>query len=487
MPETTISPMYEINTAVYLSNLSKSYGRKIKLDNITDLELNRLVELGVKSVWLMGVWQRSTVSKDMALSNKVLMAELSELVANYSPEDVIGSAYSISDYSINQDFGGLEALKKFREQLSKYGIKLILDFVPNHVSIDNVWVKELPELFILGDKKELRDTPEDYVEIEGRIHANGRDPSLPPWTDVVQLNAFAEGYRAKSIQVLKDIVNICDGVRCDMSMLLLNRIFLNTWGDKAGKVPDREYWSEVIASTKGISPDFIFIAEAYWDTQAELIKEGFNYCYDKTLYDLLREGVSTPITQHLSNTSSYRKHLLSFIENHDENRAAETFEEEKAVAATSILLSLSGVTLLHDGQLEGYKIRIPVHVKRGSNEEVNKKLQKDYEELLAAFRDLNSKNLEKQAIKSNSDDVFAWQMSTSSGAYFIVVNFSNSKTATTLQAEDLSQSLKSLRPQLIYTSVQGGVLEVKHKDNNKLKLTMKPWQVIIYSLSKPKQ
>ena len=104
---------------------------------------------------------------------------------------------------------------------------------------------------------------------------------------MVQVNAFEPSFRPAVIELLLGVADQCDGLRCDMAMLLINNIFARTWGDRAGQMPATEYWSDVITAIKQRHPHFVFIAEAYWDLEWELQQQGFDYCYDKRLYDRL--------------------------------------------------------------------------------------------------------------------------------------------------------------------------------------------------------
>ena len=129
--------------------------------------------------------------------------------------------------------------------------------------------------------------------------ANGRDPYSAAWPDVVQLNAFSPDLRDAQVDTLRDIADQCDGVRCDMAMLMMNETFARTWGERVGAAPAGDYWPEVIAAVREGHPDFCFIAEAYWDLEWALQQQGFDYCYDKRLYDRLlhetrRGGAAAP-------------------------------------------------------------------------------------------------------------------------------------------------------------------------------------------------
>ena len=89
-----------------------------------------------------------------------------------------------------------------------------------------------------GTTADLERDPASFVEIGGRVLANGRDPYFPAWPDVVQLNAFAPALRDAVIETLNEIADQCDGVRCDMAMLVMNDVFARTWGDRVGASPE---------------------------------------------------------------------------------------------------------------------------------------------------------------------------------------------------------------------------------------------------------
>jgi hypothetical protein len=149
-------------------------------------------------------------------------------------------------------------------------------------------------------------------------------------------------------------------------------------------MPAREFWEEVIPAVKAKYPEFLFIAEAYWDLECELQQQGFDYCYDKRLYDRLRHDSADAVRQHLLADLSYQERLVRFIENHDEPRAAAAFDGRKARAAAVTIATLPGASLFHEGQFEGRRIRLPVFLNRRPNEPVDSDLQDFYHTLLAA-------------------------------------------------------------------------------------------------------
>ena len=177
--------------------------------------------------------------------------------------------------------------------------------------------------------------------------AFGRDPYFDGWADTFQLNYRHAGFREARIAELGAIADRCDGVRCDMAMLLQPAIIQRTWGDRSrpadGSPPkDNPFWPEAIAAIKRRHPGFTFAAEVYWDMEWELQQAGFDYTYDKRLYDRLVEGAATPVREHLMADPGFQERSLRFIENHDEPRAAATFSPEMHRAAATIALLARG-------------------------------------------------------------------------------------------------------------------------------------------------
>ena len=128
------------------------------------------------------------------------------------------------------------------------------------------------------------------------------------------------------------------------------------------------------------------MAEVYWDLEWTLQQQGFDYAYDKRLYDRLRDGQARPVRDHLQAGLDYQNKLARFLENHDEPRAAATFNANVHEAAAVISFLSPGLRFFHQGQLEGRKIQISPHLVRGPDEPVDRKLKESYETLLAVLR-----------------------------------------------------------------------------------------------------
>ena len=423
--------IYEINTWVWLQELSQKYKNPITLAKVPLEEWDSIADLKVDAVWFMGVWERSPAGIAIANQNKGLLEDFRRALSNFRPEDNVGSPYCVRQYVVDKHLGGPEGLAVARRELAKRGIKLILDFVPNHVAPDHPWIIHHPEYFIQGNTDDARNDPASFVETGGKVFACGRDPYFPAWPDVLQLNAFQPGLRQAVIETVAEIAEQCDGIRCDMAMLMLNNIFERTWGARAGAKPFNDYWTTVIPAIKGRYREFKFIAEAYWDLEWGLQQQGFNYCYDKKLYDRMEHGDAESVRLHLLADLSYQEGMVRFIENHDEPRAAAIFSSGKGRAAAVAILTLTGAKLLHEGQFEGRKVRLPVFLGRRPAEPVDHDLVAFYGRLLKetdrdVFRSGEWRLCERSGWPDNQShlNLVAWGWRKDDNGYLIVVNLS---------------------------------------------------------------
>ncbi len=424
--------IYEINTCVWLNELSERYKRKITLATVPLEEWDAIFALGVDAVWFMGVWERSPAGARIAREHEGLQREYRQALPDFSPEDVFGSSYCVHRYVVDEHLGGPDGLAATRKVLTEQDIYMMLDFVPNHVAPDHPWVFDHAEYLIQGNNKDLTESPNEFFEASGYILANGRDPYFPPWTDTAQLNAFHPGLRKAVIETLMSIADQCDGVRCDMAMLMVNRIFQQTWGQGVGDYPELEFWSQVIKAVKETHTDFLFMAEAYWDMEWELQQQGFDYCYDKRLYDRLVHENADTVQQHLQADITYQEKLVRFIENHDEPRSAATFDPQRLKASAIVVATLPGAKLFHEGQFEGRKVKLPVQLGKRPAENIDTNLQTFYLTLLEAaaepvFRDGEWHLCEKSGWPDNASyiNLIAWCWRKGDDRRLIVVNFSN--------------------------------------------------------------
>lgn len=379
--------VYEINAWVWLHEVCARAGVPAHLARVPPREWDAIAALAPDAVWLMGVWTRSPAGVAIALRNPGLVRSFRDALPDYTEADVVGSPYCVRDYAVDPALGGPEGLATARAELAARGVALILDFVPNHVAPDHPWTLTHPERFITGTEEDLERDPGGFVRVGDHVLALGRDPNYPAWPDVVQLDAFSPDLRAAVVATLRDIAGQCDGVRCDMAMLPMTAVFSRTWGSRAGDPPAQEYWPEVIGAVRETHPALEFMAEAYWDLEWDLQRQGFDHCYDKRLYDRLVEGDAEEVRRHLVAGVDYQDRLVRFVENHDEPRAAAAFPPERLRAATVAALTQTGARMVHEGQIEGRRVHLPVFLGRRPEEPADEDLVDFHRRLLGALAD----------------------------------------------------------------------------------------------------
>jgi len=423
--------LFQVNTRVRMSELTAALGRPASLDDIPDAELDQIAADGFDLVWYLGVWQTGEAARRVSATDPQWQEEYRRVLPDFQESDVSGSCFAVQDYHVHVDFGGDEALARLRGRLGQRGMGLILDFVPNHVAPDHPWVDEHPDFFIAGSESDLAERPQDFRRLEtaggSRILAYGRDPYFAGWPDTLQLDYGNPALQEALLGELRRIAGQCDGVRCDMAMLVLPEVFERTWG-----VTTQPFWPRVTAAVRAQSPGFLFLAEVYWDLEWTLQQQGFDYTYDKRLYDRLVEGAARPVREHLLAGLDFQDHMARFLENHDEPRAAATFPFDVHRAAAAITFLSPGLRFLHQGQREGRRVRIPMHLGRGPEEPLDEALASFYDGLLGclretSFRDGDWRLLDVRAAWPGNDSAdgfvaFSWT-GPGDGRFLVAVNF----------------------------------------------------------------
>jgi hypothetical protein len=373
--------LYQVNTRVWLTGLSAALGRRATLDDIPDLELDRLAGMGFDWLWFLSVWQTGPVAQAISRAHAGWRREFEETLPDLRDDDIAGSGFAIRSYTVHRDLGGDAALAGLRQRMQHRGLKLMLDFVPNHMAPDHPWVDEHPEFFVHGSESDLAHSPQNYCRLQTKngpvVLAYGRDPYFDGWPDTLQLDYGKEELQRAMIGELERIAGQCDGVRCDMAMLVLPEIFERTWGIRA-----EPFWPKAIESVRRKQPDFKFMAEVYWDLEWTLQQQGFACTYDKRLYDRLVEGRARPVREHLLADLEFQERSARFLENHDEPRAAATFPPEVQRAAAVITYLTPGLRFFHQGQFEGRTKRISPHLVRAPVETPDREIQDFYDRLL---------------------------------------------------------------------------------------------------------
>ena len=428
--------LYEVNARIFLKRVSEKYHRPLTLATVPEEEWQLIRRRGFDMVWLMGVWQRSPGARQQALLNPALRREYNQVLPGWTDKDVGGSPYAVYAYSLDPALGGEEELAQLRSRLNRLGLGLMLDFVPNHLAFDHPWTFSHPEWFVQGSKADARTHPDWFFSPNGEVYlAHGKDPHFPPWTDTIQVNFFSADLRQALIDDLLHIAEVADGVRCDMAMLALNSVFQRVWRKllRGYRHPGTEFWAETIERVKRQRPDFLLLAEVYWGLEQKLQQMGFDFTYDKLLYDKLRFLTSGDIRSHLMVDGLYQQRSAHFIENHDELRAVAAFGRERSLAAAVLIATIPGLRLFHDGQLEGRRIRLPVQLVREPKEAADPEIVKFYDRLLAicnapTFHDGEWRLLEAtRAWQGNEShhNLLAWLWHYDKKFKIVVVNYSS--------------------------------------------------------------
>jgi glycosidase len=377
--------LYQINTRVWLTELSQKLGRRAILDDIPDAELDHLAALGFDWVWFLSVWQTGPAAQAISRANAEWRKDFQQTLPDLREDDIAGSGFAIQNYTVHRDLGGAAALARMRQRLQQRGLKLMLDFVPNHTAPDHPWIDAHPDYFVHGSESDVARAPQNFCRVQTNngplVLACGRDPYFDGWPDTLQLNYGNPELQEAMIGELERIAGQCDGVRCDMAMLVLPEVFERTWGIRADL-----FWPKATEAVRRKYPYFLFMAEVYWDLEWTMQQQGFNYAYDKRLYDRLREGHARPVREHFHAEFDYQNKLARFLENHDEPRAAATFSPEVHEAAAIITFLSPGLRFFHQGQFTGRQKRISPHLVRGPEEPIDQRLEQFYDRLLTVLR-----------------------------------------------------------------------------------------------------
>jgi hypothetical protein len=297
---------------------------------------------------------------------------------------------------------------------------------------DHAWAQEHPDYFIRGSENDIAREPQNFIKLNLRsgdqIFAYGRDPYFDGWPDTIQLDYSNPAAAEAMANELLRISGQCDGVRCDMAMLIIPEVFKRTWGRLS-----EPFWPMAIARVREKHPWFCFLAEVYWDMEWTMQQQGFDYAYDKRLYDRLVLGEARVVREHFYAGLDYQKKLARFLENHDEQRAASTLDRKNHEAAAVLTFLAPGLRFFHQGQLEGRKKKISPHLVRGPEELADLWLRKFYSDLLTVlkkpvFREgswqlLNCTPAWEGNGSWDSFIVFAWE-GKDSETVLVVVNYS---------------------------------------------------------------
>ncbi len=486
--------LFETNARVFLGRLSEKYNRPLTLASVPAREWEKIKQRGFDLLWLMGVWERSSASRKICMSDEGLRREFKAALPELRNTDIAGSPYAVYGYQLDPALGKPADLPELKKNLNQAGLGLILDFVPNHLAVDHPWTLQYPERFVRGAPGKVRENPGWFFRTaKGDFLAHGRDPYFPPWTDTAQVNFFSDDMRVALAEELVKISRVCDGVRCDMAMLGLHDIFQRVWGEYLDGTPrpKDEFWPEVIRRVKAETPGFLFLAEVYWDLEWTLYKLGFDFTYDKRLYDRLKNSSPEDIRGHLRAEMEYQVQCVRFIENHDEVRAAAAMGTKKACAAAVTALTVPGLRMVFDGQIKGKKIKLPIQLAREPREEWDEQAKKFYDILLRqaddrVFHDGEWRLLEVTPVYEGDEscgNVIAWSWTLGGEVRVVAVNYSDVPSHARLAVKLPQGGFGQTVDVTDVLSVKKNRLSAEELVYQGLPVAFSPWEASIYSFS----
>jgi glycosidase len=158
--------LFQINSRVWLQRMSREAGRPIALADIDEATLDGFAERGFDWIWLLSVWQIGAAGRAVSRANAQWRAEFQAVLPDLTEDDICGSGFAITAYTVSDALGGEAALAQFRERLARRGIKLMLDFVPNHTAPDHPWVKTHPDYYVEGSEEAASGAPGNYLRVD---------------------------------------------------------------------------------------------------------------------------------------------------------------------------------------------------------------------------------------------------------------------------------------------------------------------------------
>lgn len=401
------------NIYVWLDQLSKKYQREIKrLDQIPDEELDQLARWNFTSLWLIGVWERSTASK-----------RIKQITGNM---DAVSSAYSLYDYEIARDLGGEDSFQQLNYRCLHRGIRLAGDMVPNHMGLFSKWVIEHPEYFIqsnhppypnykfsgenLSEDQNIELRIEDgywsrsdaavvFQRIdrrngEVRYFYHGNDGTSMPWNDTAQLNLLRADVREAVIQNIFHVARKFSVIRFDAAMTLAKKHFQRLWYPMPGTsgVPSRqdhslsrtefdrmfpvEFWREVVDRFNIEMPHTLLLAEAFWLMEGYFVRTlGMHRVYNSAFMHMLMKEENEKFRATIKNTLEFNPEILkryvNFMSNPDEQTAVEQFgNDDKYFGVATLMITLPGLPMFAHGQIEGFKEKYGMEYQRAYYNEI---------------------------------------------------------------------------------------------------------------------
>src|SRR6056297_103454 len=393
---------------VWLDQLTRSYGRTIhRLDHIPDEELNRLADMGFNSLWLIGLWERSSASKTIKRSCGNPEAE--------------ASAYSLKRYEIADELGGWEAMHNLADRCNRRGIRLASDMVPNHTGIDGDWVYDHPDWFLqlpnapypsyTYNSQNLSDHPDIGIYLEDHYYDrtdaaltfkwqhfptqqtryiyHGNDGTSMPWNDTAQLDFLNPETREALIQTILHVAHNFSIIRFDAAMTLARKHIHRLWypaPGSGGDIPGRsqygmnneefyrrmpqEFWREVVDRVAAEAPDTLLLAEAFWMMEGFFVRTlGMHRVYNSAFMNMLKSEENEKYKNTIKSTISFEpeilKRFVNFMNNPDEDTAVAQFGDgDKYFGVCTLMVTMPGLPMFGHGQIEGFHEKYGMEYRR---------------------------------------------------------------------------------------------------------------------------
>ncbi len=402
------------STFVWLGQLSKQYGRDItRLDEIPDEELDELARRGFTGLWLIGLWERSKASKT-----------IKNLRGN---PDAVASAYSLYDYVIAEDLGGLGAFETLKARAWARGLRMASDMVPNHVGIDGRWVVEHPDWFLSLDH-----TPYPSYSFDGpdlsqdervgifledhyydasdaavvfrrqdrhtgdvRYLYHGNDGTSTPWNDTAQIDYLNPEAREAVIQTILYVARLSPIIRFDAAMTLAKKHVQRLWYPEPGaggavasraqhgslstedfeRAIPQEFWREVVDRVAREVPDTLLLAEAFWMMEGYFVRTlGMHRVYNSAFMHMFKDEDNAKYRLSIKNVLEFEpeilKRFVNFMNNPDEETAVAQFgKDDKYFGVCVVMATMPGLPMFGHGQVEGYTEKYGMEYRRAKLEE----------------------------------------------------------------------------------------------------------------------
>jgi Alpha amylase, catalytic domain len=464
------------STLVWLDQLSKQYNTSItRLDQIPDNELDTISSRGFSALWLIGLWERSSASK-----------QIKRTCGNPEAES---SAYSLKRYEIADELGGWESLNNLKHRCAERGIRLASDMVPNHTGIDSDWISEHPDWFLQlpyspypnysFDGQNLSPNPNMGIYIEDHYYDqtdaavtfktvdfntgeerhiyHGNDGTSMPWNDTAQLNYLNPETREAIIQTILHVARNFPVIRFDAAMTLAKKHIQRLWFPEPGSggdIPTRserglsrsdfnksmpiEFWREVVDRIKEEAPETLLLAEAFWMMEGYFVKNlGMHRVYNSAFMNMLKKEENHKYKDTIKNTLIFDpeilKRFVNFMNNPDEDTAAEQFGMgDKYFGICTMLATMPGLPMFGHGQIEGFKEKYGMEYRKAYHNEipdinfVNRHKKEIFPLIKKRYLFSESKNFQLYDLYNQeghtNENVFAWSNSTENECVIVFYN-----------------------------------------------------------------